>query len=84
MDVIGSEHRASVRARADYFTGSVWLDPIAGRRTTGALRAYRVLTRLVASRSTTPIGRGFADWLSNEVGELIEQIDIVERLGLNE
>ena len=29
MEVIGSQQRPTVHARADYFTGTVWLDPIA-------------------------------------------------------
>jgi quercetin dioxygenase-like cupin family protein len=42
MDVIGSEQRVTTRARADYFTGTVWLDPIAVAASPGHLRAYRV------------------------------------------
>jgi quercetin dioxygenase-like cupin family protein len=42
MEVIGSEQRASVRARADYFTGVVWLDQIALNSPPSRLRAYRV------------------------------------------
>lgn len=42
MDVIGSEQRATVRAREDYFTGTVWLDPIAVTAPPARLRAYRV------------------------------------------
>ncbi len=42
MDIIGSEQRATVRARADYFTGTVWLDHIAVNATPARLRAYRV------------------------------------------
>lgn len=43
MDIIRVEERGSERGRADYFTGTVWLDPIVAASAPPArLRALRV------------------------------------------
>jgi quercetin dioxygenase-like cupin family protein len=42
MDIIRTDERPSERARADYFTGTAWLDPIAVTKSPGRVRALRV------------------------------------------
>lgn len=42
MEIIRAEARGSERGRADYFTGAVWLDPVASMNAPARLRAVRV------------------------------------------
>lgn len=42
MDIINADARPSVRGNPEYFTGTVWLDEIAGADAPGRLRAFRV------------------------------------------
>ncbi len=42
MNLINAGARPSVRGNPDYFTGTVWLDEIAGADAPGQLRAFRV------------------------------------------
>lgn len=42
MDLINADARPSVRGNPDYFTGTVWIDEIAGGDAPGRLRAFRV------------------------------------------
>jgi quercetin dioxygenase-like cupin family protein len=42
MDIIRSDERTTERGRADYFTGTVWLDAIAATKSPGRVRAARV------------------------------------------
>ena len=42
MEIFRAESRGTERGLADYFTGSVWLDPIASMKEPGRVRAARV------------------------------------------
>ena len=42
MDILRSGERPTERGRADYFTGTVWLDPIGTAPAPGRLRSLRV------------------------------------------
>lgn len=42
MEIIRAEARGTERGRADYFTGTVWIDPIATMKTPARVRAVRV------------------------------------------
>jgi len=42
MEILRAEARGSERGRADYFTGTVWLDPIATMKPPARVRAARV------------------------------------------
>lgn len=59
MDVIGSEERATTRARDDYFTGTVWLDTIPVNAPPSRLRSYRVFFEPGARTAwhTHPVGQ---------------------------
>jgi quercetin dioxygenase-like cupin family protein len=59
MDVIGSQERATRRAPADYFTGTVWLDTIPVNEPPARLRAYRVFFEPGARTAwhTHPVGQ---------------------------
>jgi quercetin dioxygenase-like cupin family protein len=70
MDVIGSEQRSTVRAREDYFTGAVWLDPIVIAVPPSCLRAYRV--------SFEPGAR--TAWHSHPLGQVLHILSGVGRV----
>ncbi|HUR57783.1 MAG TPA: cupin domain-containing protein [Opitutaceae bacterium] len=42
MDIIRVDERATERGRSDYFTGTVWLDPIVAAKPPSRVRAARV------------------------------------------
>jgi quercetin dioxygenase-like cupin family protein len=42
MDIIRTDERPTERGRADYFTGTAWLDPIAVTKAPARARALRV------------------------------------------
>lgn len=42
MEILPCDQRPTERGRADYFTGTVWLDPIAALPSPARVRAFRV------------------------------------------
>ena len=80
MEILRAEARGSERGRADYFTGTVWLDPIATMKPPARVRAARVAFEPGARTAwhTHPLGQtlvitagcGWAQRLGGAVEEI--------------
>lgn len=59
MEIIRAEARGTERGRADYFTGTVWIDPIASPAAPARVRAVRVSfePRARTAWHTHPLGQ---------------------------
>jgi quercetin dioxygenase-like cupin family protein len=59
MEILRADARGSERGRADYFTGTAWLDPIATMQAPARVRAVRVTfePRARTAWHTHPLGQ---------------------------
>jgi quercetin dioxygenase-like cupin family protein len=72
MDIIPAGSRASLRARPEYFTGTVWQDPIIEAPDPARIRALRV--------SFEPGAR--TAWHTHPLGQTLYVVSGVGRVGL--